>query len=60
MIARGRVLDNHAAGLMEKGGSGTPYLWAAEAYDVLLDDLDKDARSFLAATEPEGETDDKA
>ena len=48
MIARGKSIEKQAARLSRKGGSATPVLWAAEAYDVLLDDLDRDARATLA------------
>jgi hypothetical protein len=47
MIARGRVIDQQAERMATKGGSATPVLWAAEAYDELLADLDRDLRAAL-------------
>lgn len=48
MIARGKVIERQAERVARKGGSATPVMWAAEAYDVLLDDLDRDTRAALA------------
>lgn len=47
LVARGRVIDREMERIAREGGSGTPTHWAAEAYDVLLAEWEKDAKEAL-------------
>lgn len=51
LCARGRVINDQMERVAQQGGSGTPTQWAAEAYEVMLAEWQRDALAALAETE---------
>ncbi|MCA1971814.1 MAG: hypothetical protein LDL44_03170 [Caenispirillum sp.] len=49
LVNRGKVLDRQWEKKLREGGSGSPLVWAEEAYDHMLDQWAKDARAYYEA-----------